>query len=185
MKTRLRERLKKARTLMSPEDLRDHSNRLVQSLVTLLHSKGNCTAALYYPYAGEPDLLSLPEQEKLQSFIWALPVCITDEAPHLRFARYATGDLLEKGVYGINVPVKKDWLNPDLLVIPCLAGNRKGYRLGYGAGWYDRTLAGMVHKPTTVGVLWDSALVEEDFQEAHDQPLDWIVTPSEQLRVAD
>lgn len=184
MKTRLRERLKKARASMSPGDLRDHSNRLVQFLVTLLQSNRPCTVALYYPHAGEPNLFSLLEMQELEGINWALPVCIQSPQPHLEFSSWVLNAELMLGDYGIPVPAQRVPVRPDLVILPCLGANKEGFRLGYGAGWYDRTLSGLSPRPKTIGVAWADAIVSESFQETHDEPLDFIVTPEEIIRFA-
>lgn len=163
---------------------RDHSQRLIRLLITLLQSKHRCTIGLYYPLPGEVNILPLLEHCDLEEFNWALPVCQSMSGNHfLRFARYRSGDLLQPGQYGIPIPQSIQWVEPEIVIVPCLGANKQGFRLGYGAGWYDKTLSSMIHKPETIAVLWADALVDAPFQENHDQPMDWLVTPFEALQI--
>ena len=65
---------------------------------------------------------------------------------------------------------------PDLLIVPCVGFDSRGYRLGYGGGHYDRTLSR--HPVKTVGVAWDACELSDFVPGAHDRPLDVIVTES-------
>lgn len=165
---------------MQEEVIRDHSQRLIRLLITLLQSKPRCTIGLYYPLPGEVNILPLLEHCDAEQFNWALPVCQTEaNGSFLRFARYQAGDTLQKGDYGIPIPAMLQWVEPDVVIVPCLGANHQGFRLGYGAGWYDKTLQMIQPKPETIAVLWADALIDSKFQEAHDQPMNWLVTPFE------
>lgn len=183
MKKILRQELKAKRRSMTESTLIDHSQRLIRLLATLLQSKPTCTIGLYYPLPGEVNVMPLLEHCDLQEFNWALPVCQRQLDTHfLRFASYNAGESLQTGDYGIPIPQMLQWVDPEIVIVPCLGANRAGYRLGYGAGWYDKTLAQMSNKPQTVAVLWADALLEDEFQETHDQPMDVLVTPFEVLK---
>lgn len=153
------------------------SQRIAASLSTLLQTFKPCTVGLFYPTRGEPDLLEIMGNSMLPGFQWALPVCCESATgPVLQFAEFSQGSALETGQYNIPVPQKKIWVQPDVLVIPCLAFYKSGARLGYGAGWYDRTLDNLNQRPVAVGIAYSATEVEEDFSEAHDRLLDYILT---------
>lgn len=181
MKKCLRKELKQVRAQKNKIEVLTQSNLITNHIVTLLQITKPCIVALYYPYSGEPNLLSLIPQLKLRKFKWAFPVCSSDQNLEiLRFAHFEGFDSFVEGQYGIPIPNNTNWVQPDWVLIPCLAVNLDGFRLGYGAGWYDRTLSHLTQigqKPTTVGIAWQEAVVEEKFQEPHDQPLDYLVTP--------
>jgi len=84
-------------------------------------------------------------------------------------------------LYRIPVPAVQEIVLPDCLIIPCVAFNNQGARLGYGAGWYDRTLEKFKPK-YTIGVAYDWSEVPDQFQEAHDIRLNYVVTPSRVVR---
>ncbi|WP_341237806.1 5-formyltetrahydrofolate cyclo-ligase [uncultured Limnobacter sp.] len=162
----------------------DESHALSQdisiSVSTLLQTFQPCTVGLFYPTRGEPNVLGIMNNLALNAFLWALPVCCESPTEHfLQFAQFAPDLELEVGRYDIPVPKSKSWVQPSVLIVPCLAFHRKGARLGYGAGWYDRTLSQMSHKPLVVGVAYASTESTYDFSEKHDVLLDYIATERE------
>ncbi len=106
----------------------------------------------------------------------AVPVIIGKGQP-LRFARWTPGAMVD-GPFGAKVPAVPEWLVPQVLIVPLVAFDRRGGRLGYGGGFYDRTLAALraAGPVTAVGFAW--AAQEDDALplEPVDQPLDLIVT---------
>lgn len=105
----------------------------------------------------------------------ALPVVVAAGAP-LAFREWAAGGALQPDRYGIPTPVAGDWLVPELLLIPLNGFDAAGYRLGYGGGFFDRTLAACVPRPRAVGVGFEINRVASIRPEAHDQRLDLVVT---------
>ena len=69
-----------------------------------------------------------------------------------------------------------DAVTPEMLLIPCNGFDARGFRLGYGAGHYDRTLAAMQPMPCTVGIAIEDGRIDDLGPEPHDIPMDWIVT---------
>ncbi len=96
----------------------------------------------------------------------------------LRFSRWEPGCALRDGPFGAMVPEMDDFFEPEILIVPLVAFDRQGGRLGYGGGFYDRTLEGLRAKRATLAVGFAFAAQEaEDLPlEATDQPLDMIVT---------
>ncbi|MCX5590025.1 5-formyltetrahydrofolate cyclo-ligase [Alcaligenes endophyticus] len=138
--------------------------------------------AAFYPMAGEPDLFPLlnqwVEEEGLQL---SLPVVTTDEAP-LTFYQWTPETPMETGKYGIDVPQSEPVTSlPDIVLVPTLGYTRQGDRVGYGKGYYDRTLAQwreQGHHFIALGIAWAVGdLSGTDYQPAaHDQRLDAILT---------
>ncbi|MCZ8016856.1 MAG: 5-formyltetrahydrofolate cyclo-ligase [Limnobacter sp.] len=177
MKNTLRQMAMAYRQQLAGDDLQALGQEITASLSTLLQTFEPCTVGLFYPTKGEPEILNILENSGLSSFAWALPVCSeSSKGPILRFASFQRGDQLEAGRYNIPVPVCKNWVQPTLLLLPCLAFHRDGARLGYGAGWYDRTLAQLEAKPVTVGVAYSTTESPDSFAEHHDYLLDFVVT---------
>lgn len=109
--------------------------------------------------------------------IW--PRLGTPGAP-LSFHRAAAADLVS-GVWGIREPLSDATVAvPDAVIVPLLAADAHGNRLGYGKGHYDRTLAGL--GALRIGVAWDCQIVAHVPAEAWDQRLDWLVTPTRTIR---
>lgn len=137
--------------------------------------------AAFWPKGREYDPRYILDDLLKAGFTCALPV--TEKGSRiLKFARYDDKTELEKGRFEIMQPTQKDWVEPDIIMVPFLAFDRKGYRLGYGGGYYDATLAELRAKRdiTAVGVGYAQQAVLFNLPaEEHDQKLDWIVTPKE------
>jgi 5-formyltetrahydrofolate cyclo-ligase len=105
----------------------------------------------------------------------------------LRFREWRPGVRMRPGPFGAQVPAEGDWLEPDLLVVPLLAFDRAGRRLGYGGGFYDRTLArlrasGAVRPVRAIGFGYAAQEVDEVPADETDQLLDAIVTEAGVIR---
>ena len=111
-----------------------------------------------------------------------LPV-IEDHGLPLRFSRWEPGCAMRDGPFGAAVPAVDDWITPEILILPLVAFDRAGTRLGYGGGFYDRTLEGLrAHRPTlAIGFAYAAQEAESLPREDTDQPLDMIVTEKEVL----
>lgn len=152
--------------------------RWVQSYFPTLSGR---RIAVYWPIRGEPDLRPLWEVWSSAGAELALPV-VDAVAQPLRFVRWAPGEVMRTGKYGIAEPVGPDCPAPELIVVPCVGFDARAYRLGYGGGYYDRTLAACAtqHRPIprVLGVAWDEARLECLETEPTDQPLDAVISPS-------
>jgi 5-formyltetrahydrofolate cyclo-ligase len=119
-----------------------------------------------------------------EGFRLALPVMQGKLKP-LLFRAWAPGDAMVKAVWGIPEPkAGKAVLEPDILLVPLLAFDAEGRRLGYGGGFYDRTLAGLRARKsiTAVGLAYDEQRVDAVPHLDYDQRLDWVLTPSGPIR---
>lgn len=117
-------------------------------------------------------------------FTLALPV-ITGKARPLTFRAYRSGDPLVARQWGIEEPLDTaPVVVPDIVLVPLLAFDHRGYRLGYGGGFYDRSLAEIrASKPAiAVGVGFDEQRVAAVPVDAYDQSVAWMLTPSGPLR---
>jgi len=134
--------------------------------------------ALYWPIRGEPDLRPLAAAWRAAGKSMALPV-MDESQVALTFCAWREDDDLQMGPFGITVPVERVPLAPDCLIIPCLGFRVTGgkpWRLGYGAGYYDRTLS---RRPVPcVGVAYDESETDQMAPESWDAPLSALVTPS-------
>ncbi len=114
-----------------------------------------------------------------------LPV-IEGKGLPLRFRAWKPGDPLNAGVWGIHEPLPSaPALDPDVLLVPLLAFDAHGYRLGYGGGFYDRTLAGlrMRKRVVAIGLAFDEQRIDAVPHTTNDQRLDWVLTPSGPIAV--
>lgn len=117
----------------------------------------------------------------------ALPVMVGKSLP-LTMRSWTPGDAMEAAQWGIAEPMAdKPVVEPDVVLVPLLAFDARGFRLGYGGGFYDRTLARLrAKKPVVaVGIAYDEQKVDAVPVEAYDQRLDWVLTPSGPQRCLD
>ena len=136
------------------------------------------TVAAYYPVRSEFDCMPLLRRVAAEGWILALPV-MAGPAP-LQFREWTFGVPLERGPFGIPEPVHSPHTVPDVLLVPLLAFDSRGYRLGYGGGHYDRTLAALrgAAGVAAIGLAFDAQEVAEVPVTPYDERLDWIFTPS-------
>jgi 5-formyltetrahydrofolate cyclo-ligase len=135
----------------------------------------------YFPLAGEPSTLPLLESLAAAGVKTALPVTGKLGTP-LVFRHWRPGEPTVKGKMAIEEPLPAaQEAAPDLLFVPLAAFDRSGHRLGYGAGFYDRTLACLrAQKPIcAVGVAYASQELAEIPNESHDETLDYVLTERE------
>jgi 5-formyltetrahydrofolate cyclo-ligase len=132
------------------------------------------TLGIYWPTQGEPDLRSMYAELALRGVMLALPVVAGKDAP-LEFAAWSPGDALVKDAHGVLVPAERRVaMRPEALLVPCVGFNAQRFRLGYGAGYYDRTLA-ETPRPLTVGIAYACSSATFDAA-SHDIALDTIIT---------
>lgn len=132
------------------------------------------TLAVYWPIRAEPDLRPAYDELVRRGAQLALPVVVAQHAP-LAFAAWTPGDALMKDAMGVSIPAHAMAnLQPDALLIPCVGFNAARIRLGYGGGFYDRTLA-LTPRPLAIGIAHACALAEFD-ADPHDVGLDLIIT---------
>ena len=104
----------------------------------------------------------------------ALPVVVTKNSP-LEYWQWRMGEPLTRGFWNIPVPASRIPVNPAAVIIP-LIGFHNNYRLGYGGGYFDRTLAARVPKPIAIGIGYELCRLPGFTQLPHDIPMDFIVT---------
>ena len=173
----LRRRLLDARARMTADARANQVHALAPRLDELVgRLRGASTLGVlgvYWPIRGEPDLRELYSAWHQRGAILALPVVAESAAP-LRFRRWAPGDAMQKDRQGVPVPVGGEWVVPQLMVVPCVGFDPRGYRLGYGGGYYDRTLAEL--PVAALGVAWSESGFTGFEPHASDLPMDAIVT---------
>jgi 5,10-methenyltetrahydrofolate synthetase len=137
----------------------------------------------FWPLDNEPDIRPVYAYLHTQGFTVALPIVVEKQAP-LEFHVWRPTDSLKPGAFGVLEPIRGEKLMPDVLLVPTLGFTDQGVRLGYGGGYYDRTLANLDAAGKdflALGIAWDQARIEKqtDYRpEEHDYPLDAILTPS-------
>lgn len=170
-KTLLRRQLQAER--LSMIDRHERAMHLQQVLRVWLVGRKEQTIGAYWPIKGEFDALpalfrwteGAPERRI------GLPV-IDRETKQLRFHVWYPGCPMEEDAFGIPKPKDTEQFQPQMLLVPCVGYGPKGLRLGYGGGFYDRTLAAIEPKPYTVGVGYAHGYLPWLTPEPHDVPLD-------------
>src|SRR5580692_3418598 len=130
---------------------------------------------VYWPIRGEIDLREFARQHVEAGGTVGLPVVIEDAAP-VEFWRWRPGVALKRGHWNIPVPPQRELVVPDLLVVPLVGFDSGRYRMGYGGGFYDRTLAAAKPRPRTIGIGSAEAELPTIYPQPHDIPMDVIVT---------
>jgi 5,10-methenyltetrahydrofolate synthetase len=174
-KAMLRKQLQAERQAMV--DRHQRSVHLQEVLRVWLVSRPERQIGAYWPIKGEfdalPALFRWSEAEGVRRI--GLPV-INRETKQLKFHIWYPGCEMEEDAYGIPKPKDTEQFEPQLLLVPCVGFGPKGSRLGYGGGFYDRTLAALSPRPVTVGVGFGHGFIPWLEPEAHDVPLDAILT---------
>lgn len=137
--------------------------------------------AFCWPIKHEPDVRAIVADWRENGARAALPVVVAEDAP-LAFRTWQAETPLELDRYGIPTPAAGDFVHPDLILLPLNGFDAAGYRLGYGGGYFDRTLAALSPRPLAVGVGFEINRLASIRPESHDQRLDWIVTEAGALR---
>lgn len=138
----------------------------------------HAVVAGYRPVRGEIDPAPLMETFLLEQAVLALPV-VAEKAAPLQFRAYAPGDTLEARAYGIEEPEpRKPLVTPSLVLVPLVAFDSRCHRLGYGGGYYDRTLAALKTqgRVISVGLAFEAQKVSRLPSGMHDIALDYVVT---------
>jgi len=139
----------------------------------------------YWPISGEIDIRNLMDQLIEKSVKICLPVTCGPGAPMI-FRSWKTGDKLRLGQYGVQQPEQiKMKLEPDTVIVPLLAFDRFGNRLGYGGGYYDSTISFLRQKREilAIGVAFDCQEVSSVPSNERDERLDWVITEKRVIRI--
>ncbi|HEX5611925.1 MAG TPA: 5-formyltetrahydrofolate cyclo-ligase [Burkholderiales bacterium] len=131
--------------------------------------------AFCWPIRNEYDARHLARALRERGALTALPVVVAPRTP-LIFRQWHPGVALAEGPLGIPYPLDSAQLAPDHVLLPMNGWDEHGYRLGYGAGYFDRTLAALARKPLVIGVSYEMARMPTIHPQAWDIPVDWLVT---------
>jgi 5-formyltetrahydrofolate cyclo-ligase len=135
----------------------------------------------YWPIRGEYDARKLVAALIDRGARAAMPVVVQKGAP-LVFRDWHPGARMENGFWNIPVPADGEPVTPATLLVPLVGFDEMGYRLGYGGGYYDRTLAGLPTKPLAIGVGYELSHLGTIYPQPHDIPMSAIVTEGRVLR---
>lgn len=128
-----------------------------------------------WPIRNEYDARHLVRRLRERGAVTVLPVVVTRDAP-LVFRLWKPGIALAQGALDIPYPADSPEIVPQAVLLPVNGWDAAGYRLGYGGGFFDRTLAAMDPRPLVIGVGYESARIETIHPQSWDMPLDYLVT---------
>jgi len=131
--------------------------------------------AFCWPIQNEYDARPLARRLRERGATTALPVVVAPRMP-LAFRAWSPGIELDVGALGIPYPRSGADIVPNTILVPMNGFDRGGYRLGYGAGFFDRTLAALPARPRTIGVTYESARLDTIHPQPYDIPVDFVVT---------
>jgi 5,10-methenyltetrahydrofolate synthetase len=159
-----------------PPDEHEHASLAIESFLeqTLEGFPAQILSA-YLPYKGEVDLRRVLHRLKEKGWTTALPAVVQRGLP-LEFLRWTREAEMEAGVFGIPIPRVHDVVFPSVIILPLVAFDTQNYRLGYGAGYFDITLASLEPRPLTIGIGFEMSRLETIYPLPTDIPLDFIIT---------
>lgn len=170
-----RQRLIEQRLAISADLRSERTVAIEAGLDQALGTVAGDIVSLYWPFRGEPDLRTWASEVIARGGRIALPVVVEKAAP-LIFRLWKPGDRLVKGVWNIPIPAEGEPVLPDAVIAPLVGFDAEKFRLGYGGGFFDRTLAAMPEKPRlVVGVGYAESRLETIHPQPHDVPMDRIV----------
>lgn len=170
-----RARLVAAREALDAGTLTQYRQRMDAHLLRSFPGLSKARLAFCWPIKGEYDARHVARTLRGRGALTALPVVVAPRQP-LVFREWHPGVRLAKGAMDIPYPPESPEVTPDAVLLPMNGWDAGGYRLGYGAGFFDRTLAGLPTKPAVIGVSYELARMETIHPQAWDIPADWVVT---------
>lgn len=166
------------RMAMPPTERKRCDRVIEQALYAALIESGSSVISLYWPFKGEFNSRELMRRLDAEGVCVALPEVVTARAP-LVFRPWRPGAATRRGVYGIPVPDTTAEVQPEAVVAPLIGFDDAGYRLGYGGGYYDRTLAALQPLSLIVGVGYERCRIDTIRPCPHDIPMHRIITEAD------
>jgi 5,10-methenyltetrahydrofolate synthetase len=170
-----REALIATRLAIPAETRSAHSQAIANALDRELDDLAGKAVSLYWPFRGEPDLRPWMERATARGATCLLPIVIEKGKP-LIFKSWKQGEKLDRGVWNIPIPAEGREMLPDIVISPLVGFDPRLYRLGYGGGFFDRTLAAHPGKPLVIGVGYSSQHIATIHPQPHDIPMTRIIT---------
>jgi 5-formyltetrahydrofolate cyclo-ligase len=171
-----RERLLAGRLAIEPQVRKRYSASIIRKLDAIVGSPIGYVVSGYWPFRGEPDLRLWFESLHARGGQVALPVVVERNKP-LIFRLWSPGAPLIRGIWNVPIPDEKaEEVVPDIVIAPVVGFDSKCYRLGYGGGYFDRTLEIVGRTECVLGVGYAQQAIPTIYAQSHDIPMDAIVT---------
>jgi 5-formyltetrahydrofolate cyclo-ligase len=165
-----------ARRADTPEaDRRRYNERITEHLLAGFDVPPETIVGYCWPYKGEFDARYAIRRWRERGATAALPEVVASKTP-LQFRTWWPGAPMKPGVYDIPVPDGTDIVVPDVAIVPMNAFDECGFRLGYGGGYFDRTLAALASRIVAIGVSYEMLRVRTIRPQPHDLAMDFVVT---------
>jgi 5-formyltetrahydrofolate cyclo-ligase len=169
-----RERLIAERMALTPAARRAAGDKIEALLQEILRARSGLLG-IYWPFRAEFDPRHLVEALVAAGRAVTLPVVIDSKGP-LEYRAWAPGEALVAGVWDIPIPEKREIVSPAMVLAPLVGFDPDGYRLGYGGGYFDRTLGALNPRPLAIGVGFAFQEIATIHPQPFDVPMDMIVT---------
>ena len=169
-----RERLIAARTALDAVTLERWRRRIDSFLERSFPGLAGRRVGLCWPIKNEYDSRHFARTLRERGSLTALPVVVAAKQPLV--PGMAPGGRAREGALGIPYPVSSREVTPEAVLLPMNGWDPQGYRLGYGAGFFDRTLAGLAERPVVIGVSYEQARLPTIHPQPWDIPVDYLVT---------
>jgi 5-formyltetrahydrofolate cyclo-ligase len=170
-----RQRLLALRTGAPPAQRRQWGQEIEQQLRVLLQERPGIILGVYWSLQAEFDPRPLIDWLDAIGSSVALPAVVDRKGP-LEYRAWRPGDPLADGVWNIPIPERRNIVVPQAVLAPLVGFDRDCYRLGYGGGYFDRTLAALTPRPFAVGVGFELSKIETIYPQGFDVPMDIVVT---------
>ncbi len=170
-----RENLIAARTAVAAAQLEEWRHRIDSYLERSFPGLAKLRLAFCWPIKGEYDARHFARTLRDKGALTALPVVVAPRQP-LAFREWHPRVVLAKGVMDIPYPADSPEVQPDAVLLPMNGWDAAGYRLGYGGGFFDRTLAAAPKRPVVIGVSYELARMDTIRPQPWDIPMDYVVT---------
>jgi 5-formyltetrahydrofolate cyclo-ligase len=170
-----RQRLIAERLAMNGDERRRRSDQIAASLEKVIGDVRGLIVSAYWPFRGEPDLRGYMAAVSARGGRCALPVVVEHGKP-LVFRPWSPGEPLARGVWNIPVPATTQQAVPDVVIAPVVGFDPACYRLGYGGGFFDRTLATMKNSPLKLAVGYRQQALLTIHPQPNDIPMDMVIT---------
>lgn len=163
------------RTAVPEPERKRWNERITEHLLAGFEVPAESVVGFCWPYKGEFDARFAVRHWRDEGAIATLPEVVDKRGP-LQFSKWWPGAPMRPGVYDIPVPDGTEVLVPDVAIVPMNAFDERGFRLGYGGGYFDRTLAAVERRLIAIGVSYEMLRLPTIYPQQHDIPMDFIVT---------
>lgn len=171
----MRQQLLARRTASTPAERSSWNQAINEHLTAGFPALTGLVVGFCWPYKGEPDPRPFIQQLRQAGSQVVLPAVVAKGQP-LEFREWWHGAPMAAGALGIPMPVGTPVLTPDAVLVPPVGFDAGGWRLGYGGGYFDRTLEALAPHPVAICVAFEIARIPTIYPQPHDIPMDFVVT---------